>query len=650
MTSHDATTLVHLLGFMAGVVLYALLGVMTLRATTPGSSPLASARRDRIPLATAFLGLLWNAGALAVYSLRDFGVATAPAWITTIAFGALGFLPAVVVHSSLRAGDGRTRAEALIGSAYLLSAFAAAIQLYTAWRGEPLPSRAALLSLTLGYGGIIALLVLHARRQPVSRRALSVVALAAFAVMALHLSQHAASSDSWPTEIVGHHASIPLALVILYQDYRFALADLVLKRVLTFLALVTLAVALYAWVAVPWVFPAMHGDFTAPAAVAALIGLWLLTAVTYPVLRHGVARFVDRVVLRRADYRQLRHDLGARIAPLESADRILDAACTMLAPALSAEHAVWRYDEPSELRQPAAVVAVRDNGLSAIVHVPASERPLPVIDIGRLTGGRRLLSDDLTLLDGVAQLVARRIDAVRTLRERFDRDLRERDMLQLATEAELRALRAQLNPHFLFNTLTTIGHLMQEAPGRALDTLYQLTGLLRAVLRRSDGAFTTLGEELDIVRSYLAIECARFEQRLSVTIDVPSELLPLRVPPLILQPLVENAIKHGITRQRDGGRVTVAGRLDYARDSRGSLVLSVIDTGAGTTPRELRRRRQSGIGLTNLEQRLEHYFGTRASLGVRTALGLGTTVEVLVPLTNEGVTLPGASRAAGGVT
>src|SRR5438045_3239977 len=162
--------------------------------------------------------------------------------------------------------------------------------------------------------------------------------------------------------------------------------------------------------------------------------------------------------------------------------------------------------------------------------------------IAPLTGGRRLLSDDVATLEAIVTIAARRIDAIRVTQERHDREIREREMGRLATEAELRALRAQINPHFLFNALTTIGYLIQTAPPRALQTLLRLTALLRAVLR-SEGEFTTLGRELEIIESYLDIEHARFEQRLHVTIDVPTRLRNVRLPPLILQPLVENAIK-----------------------------------------------------------------------------------------------------------
>ena len=146
----------------------------------------------------------------------------------------------------------------------------------------------------------------------------------------------------------------------------------------------------------------------------------------------------------------------------------------------------------------------------------------------------------------MALLAARRIDAIRLARERISK--------RLTTEAELRALRAQINPHFLFNALNTIGFLIQTSPARAQGTLMKLTALLRGVLR-SPEAGTTLGDEIDLVSAYLEIERARFEERLLIEIDVPGALRAIRVPALMIQPLVENAIKHGIANCRSGGRV-----------------------------------------------------------------------------------------------
>src|SRR5439155_11556149 len=230
-----------------------------------------------------------------------------------------------------------------------------------------------------------------------------------------------------------------------------------------------------------------------------------------------------------------------------------------------------------------------------------------------------------------AVVVARRIDAIRMTNERYTRELREQEIGKLATEAELRALRAQINPHFLFNALTTIGYLIQTAPPRALETLLRLTALLRGVLR-SEGEFTTLGRELEIVEAYLDIERARFEHRLRVTIDVPPRLRNIRLPPLLLQPLVENAVKHGIGHKQTGGQVLIRARVERMDADQRRLALTVEDTGAGTTPQTLERGRASGVGLRNVERRLACQYGDAASLSIRTVLDEGTVVEIRVPL------------------
>jgi signal transduction histidine kinase len=472
------------------------------------------------------------------------------------------------------------------------------------------------------------------------------VALAAFAVMALHLSQHASSSDTWPIELIGHHASLPLALVILYQDYRFALADLFLKRVLALLAIIVLWMALYVGIAVPYVLPRMAGDWTQPLGVGALLALGVMTAIAYPGLRRLVARFVDRVVLRRADYSQVRVELEAAIAAMGSPEEVLRVTCAVLGPALSAPRVTWRPagEDGGEADTP---LAAAGRVPESSVRVPTHDTPAYVLDIGHLTGGRRLMSDDLALLERAALAAARRIDSIRVGDERYARDAREREALQLATEAELRALRAQLNPHFLFNTLTTIGQLIQEAPDRALATLFRLTGLLRAVLRRSEGELVTVAEELEIVLAYLDIERARFEEALSITIDVPDAVHGYRIPSLLLQPLVENAVKHGIAPRRRGGALTVLARTETVGgplgEIRRELTFTVSDTGVGVSEHELERRRAQGIGLSNLARRLERGYGRAASLDIRSVPDVGTTVVVRLPLG----TVAGAAVATG---
>ena len=136
---------------------------------------------------------------------------------------------------------------------------------------------------------------------------------------------------------------------------------------------------------------------------------------------------------------------------------------------------------------------------------------------------------------------------------------------------------------------------------------------------------------MDLIESYLAIERARFEERLQITIDVPAELRNLRIPPLIIQPLVENAIKHGIAPRKAGGEVIVSARLKNGLNAP-SLNISVVDTGSGVSKENLEQGRRRGVGLTNIEKRLEHFYGPTATVELHSQPDNGTTVEIQLPL------------------
>jgi LytS/YehU family sensor histidine kinase len=261
------------------------------------------------------------------------------------------------------------------------------------------------------------------------------------------------------------------------------------------------------------------------------------------------------------------------------------------------------------------------------IPIQTTDSPQYVLVVGRLAGGRRLLSDDAAMLDRTAVLIARRIDALRLTDERYERMLQEREMRNLATEAELRALRSQINPHFLFNALTTIGYLIDSAPPRALETLLRLTTLLRSVLR-SEGEFTTLGHERELIECYLQIEHERFEERLLVRIDIPQELHDIPIPALIVQPLVENAIKHGVASARDGGNVLVKARLTDAGTG-STLCIAVRNTGAPMRGRT--STSGGGVGLRNVERRLACYYGEAARLELRTEPDGATVAELRLP-------------------
>jgi hypothetical protein len=438
---------------------------------------------------------------------------------------------------------------------------------------------------------------------------------------------------------------LPLALAIRYQDYPFAFADLFLKRALALLAIVAVA---FAAIATFGMRSAAFARFVQvdPRQVSILVTLWVGTALLYPLLRWSTTWFVDTVVLHRPDYRSLRATITHASQGCDTIPALLSTVCEMVAPALSAAFVTWREWKSSALD--GALPTVTSGGdaaalvesaggqsvpgpVATVVTVPTSETPRYVIAIGQLAEGRRLLSDDLATLEAIAVTIARRIDAIRMTNERYQRELREQEIAKLATEAELRALRAQINPHFLFNALTTIGYLIQTAPPRALETLLRLTALLRGVLR-SEGEFTTLGRELDVVESYLDIERARFEQRLRVTIDVPARLRNIRLPSLVLQPLVENAVKHGIAQKQSGGDVVIRAKVRRRSVDQRQLSITVEDTGAGATNEALQRGRSAGVGLRNVERRLECQYGAAASLSIRTSPDEGTVAEILLPV------------------
>src|SRR5262252_9214033 len=659
MTAAAAAVLLNLLGFITGLSLYTMLLVMLLKAPRTSSALGAdSDKSDRLPLLTALLGLAWNLGALLGFGIHNFGGWRWSALLGAAAFTALGFLPAVVVHSVLRSGDAwrRPMTMGMLIAAYFFSAAASALHFYQALTRQSTPSHWALHILTAGFSALIIALLAATRGRPGWGGGGWVVALAVFAVSAVHLSHHEGREYPWWVELAGHHASLPLALVILYQDYRFALADIFLKRALSLVLLVGLAFGLYLNVAAPMMTDRRNDH---PVAVGLLLGLWVVTALAYPWLRSGVTWFVDVVVLRRNDYEALRAKIAQRIALLEAPDQVLDETCARLAEALTAREVTWaaanhlneRANDrgrkarsapllpqlllPHNQSRPSRLLkesAPRETTILA----PTAEPPQYYLTIGEMTGGRRLMSDDVAFLEAVAVMVARRIDAARVIHERCARDLREQEATKLATEAELRALRAQVNPHFLFNSLTTVGYLIQTAPERALGTLMRLTSLLRGVLRRSEGEFATLGEEIELIETYLDIERARFEDRLRVTIDAPRDTRNHRIPALLVQPLVENAIKHGVSPSRTGGEVMISAQIAPCNGGPtpggDTLRITVRDTGLGASEASLMAGRNRGVGLSNVERRLKAHYGDQASFSIRSAPGAGTTVELGLPV------------------
>ena len=490
---------------------------------------------------------------------------------------------------------------------------------------------------------LAVVLVETVRRQGWDHHA-GVVTLAVLAAAVMPFSHHQSGEYAWWVELIGHHASLPLALAILYQDFRFAFGDIFLKRALSLIGLVGIAMGLYVGLGAPQFAP--RSEQPSPFMDGTLIGLWIGTALLYPYLARGVSWVVDTVVLRRPDYEKFQDDVAQEIMRRDTPEAILDQCCAMLKPVLSTEEIEWASIGPQEreidgppyrsLVSSRKPIVTRD-APDVIVDIPTVDPPQYFIRIGPLPHGRRLLSDDLYHLESLAHLVSRRITMVRVTHERCAQALREQEIQQLATESELRALRAQLHPHFLFNALTTIGYLIQTSPAKAVDTLMRLTDLLRSVLKRLDKELTTVGHEMDLVQAYLDIEQMRFEDRLTVHIEIPESVREVPIPALIVQPLVENAVKHGIQPSASGGRVRITAWIEEAGDCRERhlpplLHLQVWNTGGGAGPVRNGNDRGTGLGLSNIKQRLSLHYNERATVDIKSSAEHGTVVNLLIPL------------------
>lgn len=216
--------------------------------------------------------------------------------------------------------------------------------------------------------------------------------------------------------------------------------------------------------------------------------------------------------------------------------------------------------------------------------------------------------------------------------DRFNRSEIER--LRLATtvkESELRALKSQVNPHFIFNSLNSLRALIDEDPARARQSVTQLANLLRYSLQSGQLETVPFEDELRVVNDYLALEQVRHEERLRVRLDIAPETLTLPIPPMLLQTLVENAVKYGISTQPEGGEIAI-----IARRENDSLKLQVTNPGALAAMADASTRSRSaastGVGLKNAANRLRLLFGERATLQLRAESPMLVVAEAILPL------------------
>ncbi|MFG2982325.1 sensor histidine kinase [Streptomyces sp. NPDC048258] len=311
---------------------------------------------------------------------------------------------------------------------------------------------------------------------------------------------------------------------------------------------------------------------------------------------------------------------------------------------LTDRESVLAWDGPGadhhERRAMARVAVMLESGRSQSVRTECQrpDCPLKWAVVAPLTGEDGVLgalvaygSRESAVLVRAATEVARWVSVQLELSE-LDRS-RTRLM-----EAEIKALRAQISPHFIFNSLAAIASFVRTDPERARDLLLEFADFTRYSFRRH-GDFTTLAEELRSVEQYLALAGARFGDRLKVTLQVAPEVLPVALPFLCLQPLVENAVKHGLEDSPQECRITIT-----ARDAGAEAVITVEDNGVGMDPALLRRilagehrGSSSGIGLPNVDERIRQVYGDAYGPVIETGVGAGMKVTVRIPKYRAGV-------------
>jgi len=196
---------------------------------------------------------------------------------------------------------------------------------------------------------------------------------------------------------------------------------------------------------------------------------------------------------------------------------------------------------------------------------------------------------------------------------------------RLLTQARLQALTSQINPHFLFNTLNSVSSLIRSDPHQARLMVLKLSRILRRLLRKHEN-FSPLRDELDFIEDYLSIEVARFGEKLKFEKEVQIQSLDMLVPSMLLQPLVENCVKHGLSNKIEGGTIWLrARRVD------GRLYLVVEDDGVGIPEAKLAKMLEQGIGVSNVNERLKVLFGTDYRMWIDSHPGKGTRIEIEVP-------------------
>ena len=397
-----------------------------------------------------------------------------------------------------------------------------------------------------------------------------------------------------------------------YFESRFEFYDLVVKRALMLLISIFVLGVYFAivlpslellpdGVARPWLF------------AVALVPV----AMVMPMILARNERWLDRIWLGRefTPVEAVKHVLAAMQPAIDEAS-LIDATEARLSEIFGSKIAVLVGSRA--IFEPAVQMEIK-------LTSPVSGAIIRIVVL-KQDSSRRFLSEDVALLRSLGGVFGFMLENLRLQRKRVEQEQLAQELRLQSSKSELKALRAQINPHFLFNALNAIASLIHTDPARADEVVEQLAEVFRYTLRRSDSEWAPLDQELAFAKAYLDVEQARFGQRLACSIDYadepvaptpPGEGGAPQIPSMLLQTLLENAVKHGVSQAREPGRIDVIVRTMADR-----VTLEVRNTG----PVSSLSKEGEGFGLRSIRERLRGHFGDRASFRLMRDEGAGITV------------------------
>jgi signal transduction histidine kinase len=437
---------------------------------------------------------------------------------------------------------------------------------------------------------------------------------------------------------------IPLGLLLAYKFHKATFMDVILKKGAALLIVLALAV-INAYIWADLVTLSSFEVLNATLRPAIFTAIWLSLFALYLPLRGRVYALVDRYLLHRRDYSHLIESLTDRARSATDEEAFKRVVSETFQEAFTAEFVRFLAPEnelatriAAELdRRHTQVLLTRDvsdEDLYLDLESRRVELVLGIMSASDLQGismfgprayGQGYLSEELKLLRAVAGHIAPLLENMQLHVVRRQQAVAEQELRKLATQAELKALRAQIDPHFFFNALNSVASLIGEDPGAAEDLVGDISELFRHAFR-PNREFITLGQEVELVETYLKVERARFGERLVFENSVSPLALAIKIPALSIQPLIENAVKHGISKSSLPGVITLSVSID-----RDNLSVSVQDTGPGISPSELSDIYSRGVGLSNVDSRLIALYGEGARLNIDSRIGQGARVSFVIP-------------------